>query len=112
MSDYSVVYVFIREDLTHPQQVVQAVHSSLRMAKFAEIPEEPPYVVVCSVKNELKLMEVEKHLITLGIEYGAFRESDLNDEMTSITTIPLSPDKKPLFKKYQLLRSGKCKQLV
>ncbi len=103
------VYAFVREDLTHPQQVVQVCHATMRMARVSEIPEEPPYVIVCSLKNEKKLAEVKDFLKENKILYEDFHESDLNDELTAVVTVPLTEDKKVLFRKYQLLRSGKCK---
>lgn len=88
---------------------MQVCHAAMRMSRVTEIPEEPPYVIVCGVKDESKLENVKIFLTENNIEHADFLESDLNDELTAVVTVPLTEDKKALFKKYQLLRSGKCK---
>lgn len=101
------MYVFIREDLTHPQQAVQVCHATMSMAAKYEIPEEAPYVVLLGIKNEQKLKEVEKYLDTNQIHYGQFFEDDMDGQLTCIVTSPLPSEVKTLFKKYQLLRNNK-----
>lgn len=101
------MYVFIREDLTHPQQAVQVCHATMNMAAKHEIPEEAPYVVLLGIKNEQKLKEVGQYLDTHQIYYGQFFEDDMDGQLTCIATAPLPSEVKSLFKKYQLLRNNK-----
>jgi hypothetical protein len=99
--------VFVREDLTHPQQVVQGCHAAISIATRHKIEGEHPSVIVIGITNELKLLKVIDYLNEKGIDHSSFNEQDLNDELTAVATIPLEDNQKSLFKKYRLLRGGK-----
>lgn len=99
-----MVYVFIREDLTHPQQVVQASHAVLATERPVT---GVPCVIVIGVKNEEKLLDVMPFLDSNKVSYKAFREPDFGNELTAIATEPLTDNDRHLFKKFQLLRNGK-----
>ena len=59
-------------------------------------------MIVLSAKNENRLKRVQKYLIEQGINHVHFCEPDLNGQMTSIATEPLSCNKRNALKKYQL----------
>jgi hypothetical protein len=65
-----------------------------------------PSVIILSAKNENRLHRVRKHLIDNGIQHVHFYEPDLGDELTALATEPIFSDRRDIFRKYQLLRTG------
>ena len=45
---------------------------------------EHPSIIVCSIKNEEKLLSVCKYLKSNGIPFIEFREPDLDNQLTAI----------------------------
>ena len=99
------VYLFIRQDLSNPQKVVQSVHSAIEMARFQMTDQdEVPSVVAIGVKSELHLEKEYQRLLGIGIKIFPFYEPMFNNEFTSFMTVPLEgKDREPLLK-YSLLR--------
>lgn len=100
------VYVIVREDLSGPQKVVQAVHAAIEACRnYLDDEENHPSVIVLGVKNEEKLKKVEWELYERGdCHYEVFREPDRGLEMTAIATGPLYGGGREIFKRYQLLK--------
>lgn len=63
------------------------------------------YVILCAVKNEQQLLKWESKLKVAGIQYCAFYEPDIGNQITAIATEPVS-DRRP-FRSLQLLK-GEC----
>lgn len=63
-----------------------------------------PSVIILSAKNENRLHRVRKYLIDNGIRHVHFYEPDIGNELTALATEPIFEDRRPLFKKYQLIR--------
>ena len=100
--------MFIRRDLSQPQQVVQACHSSIEASKaFLCGLIDHPSVIVCGIKGEPQLHSVASWLDTNGVKYKKFHEPDIGNQLTSISTEPIYDDQRNKFKKYQLLK-GEC----
>lgn len=99
------MYVFVREDLSHPQQVVQACHAAIEAATHFSLGNlaEHPSVIVLAAKSEQKLHNVRKYLVDNGIKHAHFYEPDIGDELTAVATEPITGERRELFKKYQLL---------
>ena len=103
--NHAYVYVFVREDLSHPQQIVQSCHAAIEAATHFSLGSlaEHPSVIVLSAKSEQKLHNVRKYLVDNGIKHAHFYEPDIGDELTALATEPLVGERRDLFKKYQLL---------
>lgn len=104
--DHAYVYTFVRRDLSHPQQAVQSSHACIEACKefdFASLSEHPS-VIICGVKSETQLETVCVRLQEQGIRFAPFREPDIGDELTSLTTEPIYGEDRSFFRKYQLLK--------
>jgi hypothetical protein len=100
------VYVFIRRDLSIPQQAVQCFHVAILAAhSLISSEEEHPHIALCGVKDEQRLYRVTQHLDSIGVRYKTFQEADLNDQLTSIATEPITGEVRRHFRKYQLLKA-------
>lgn len=95
------MYIFVRTDLSKPQQVVQASHAAIESTKKMPYKNRHPNVVVLAVKNESKLMRAIKYVASNNIDYRIFVEE--NGEATAFATEVVSQDQKGIFKKYQLV---------
>lgn len=96
------MYIFVRNDLTHPQQIVQAAHAVDEMNK--EFPHESGnYMVLCGVDNEEELMDTSEYLVRAGIDHHMFFEPDV-DSHTAIATRPLIGKERKVLKHCQLKR--------
>lgn len=102
--DHAYMYVLVRKDLPGSQQAVQAAHAAIEATRTYLTPEDAhPSVIICSVKNESKLLKCAKELADSGIEFQLFKEPDMNNECTALACSPLVGDDRQPFKKYQLL---------
>lgn len=101
------MYVFVRNDLSAPQQAVQACHASIECANLFNLEKLPdhPSVIILAAKNENKLQQCVSFLSENNIQFVEFHEPDLGHQLTAIATEPIFGDKRNLFKKFQLLRS-------
>lgn len=98
------MYVFVRKDLTHSQQVVQASHACIEASRvFLEPDTEHPHLVVIGVKNQNKLKKCIEHLKQLNICHEEFIEPDIGNEITAVATVPISGDIRTHLAKYCLL---------
>lgn len=93
------MYVITRNDLHAGSQCAQSIHSVVEFGiknpeAFKEWNENSNYIVTLSVKNELHLNEVIEKCKKIGIEYYEFFEPDFDNELTSITLLPSSLNKK------------------
>jgi hypothetical protein len=100
------LYCFVRKDLPHPQQVVQASHACIEATKaFLNDNLEHPHLVVLGVKDENQLKKSAHKLDLAGIQYRLFIEPDRNGEATALTTeVITSDEQRHLFRNYQLLK--------
>lgn len=94
------MYMFVREDLSHPQQIVQTAHAVDELNK--SYPHEPGnFMVLCGCKTEDDLNDVSMHLSFEGIEHHMFWESDING-YTAIATRPLKGKERNAMRKFKL----------
>lgn len=99
--------MFVRRDISFPQQVVQACHAAIEAAPLLSPEDDHPHLVVLGVKSELALRNALRRLQQHGIRCKPFFESDLGDQLTSFATEPLNGDSRQLFKKYQCLQDDR-----
>lgn len=101
------MYVLVRKDLSHSQQVVQASHACIEATKaYLNTELEHPHLVVIGVNDESRLYKAASKLNKAGIRYKVFIEPDRNDEATAIATEPVFGDAREHFRNYTLLSTG------
>lgn len=104
------MYVFVREDLSWPQKVVQSCHAVMEMSRHHLSPnEEHPSVVLIGVKSKEKLKQILGSLNEQSVVNKEFYEPLFDNEITAIATEPITEDRRRIFKKYQLLKSKEQK---
>lgn len=96
--------MFVRTDLSAPQVVVQASHACIESTKHTPYQSDHPSVIVLSAKNEASLQKAIDFLTQNDIIHYAFREPDMANALTAVATVPLTEEKRSLFRKYQLLK--------
>ena len=101
----TAIYVFVRKDLSFPQQIVQACHACVEAREFYPADLETPNLVLIGVNDENKLVNTLRRLEKLGIRCKAFVEPDIGDQFTAIATAPISGESRRHFRQYQLLKS-------
>jgi hypothetical protein len=84
---------------------VQSAHAAWEAGKaFSHLASEHPHFCVCAVRDERRLLHDLDKLKKLGIRVVEWREPDRNNELTAFATEPITPDRKHLFRNFQLLR--------
>ena len=93
------MYVFVRRDLSPPQQIVQAAHASAMIGdKF----HGDTNIVLFGSKGEDELLGCADYLNQHDIKYHMFFEPDI-DQYTAIATQPLLGDSRKPMRKFNLL---------
>lgn len=99
MTPYS--YIFVRTDLSVPQQIVQAAHASLNAGhQFGS----HSHIVLFGIKSEQELSRAADMLTDNGIRHTMFYEPDNNAGYTALVTEPLQGERRKHMKRYQLLQ--------
>lgn len=104
MTDTSYTYVFIREDLSIPQLIVQSSHAAWEAGSRFNKPNGTPHMVLIGVKSQDHLRQTAEYLEQHGIEFEMFYEPDFGTGYTSIATKPLIGDARKALKKYKLFK--------
>ncbi len=97
------IYLFIREDLSPPQQIIQTAHAVDELNKTIKAGDKTNHMVLFSSKSEMDLEYTSMFLTSQGIHHKMFYEPDISSH-TAIATEPLHGDKRKLFSKYKLKR--------
>lgn len=94
------MYLFVRDDLPQPQQIVQTAHAVDELNK--EHPHDPGnYMVLCGVKGESELLDLSLWLNEQNIVHHMFYEPDV-DSYTAIATKPLIGEERKPLKRFKL----------
>jgi hypothetical protein len=95
------VYIFVRQDMSISQQLVQAVHAAHESGLAHQTPQHPSSVILFGTKNQ---EDLEKCLDKYKKELNCypFYEPYKNIGLTAFATEPISEDQRKLFKQYQL----------
>ena len=97
------MYVFVRRDLSLPQQAVQASHAAIESTKRWPYVGQHPHLVLLGVKSEIQLKNALDRVESEGILAVSFVEDD--GQVTAFATRPvISDEERQLFKRYQLLK--------
>lgn len=103
MSDERYCYIFIRQDLPHPVQIVQTSHATAQaQAEWGGV--ETANFVLIGVKNPRELLYAAARLEAANIGYSMFYEPDGGVGFTSICTTPLPKSMQAQFKRYELMK--------
>lgn len=86
------IYLFIREDLSRPQQIIQTAHAAYEVATRHRS-HAVPNAVLIGVPNLAELLDVTAFLKNYGIEHEMFFEPDINQH-TAIATYPLQGEQR------------------
>lgn len=95
------MYLFVREDLTPSQQIVQVAHATFEVGREHDVPS--PHYVLIGVKNRDELLRVSDWLSEINIDHKMFYEPDFDTKDTAIATKPIYGDQRSQFKKFRLL---------
>ena len=105
MSDY-YAYIFVRQDISPEQQLIQFGHAACVMGK--NLPDEvcPKSLnfVGIGVKTEYDLFMAMDRMVRSDVSYHAFTEPDLRNEITAVASVPVKGTAREAFKKYNTLR--------
>ena len=102
-ADDKYIFVFVRQDLSIPQQLVQSNHATLSLASKYII-NGTPNLVLIGVPDRDGLIEAGNLLTQYGHRYYAWFEPDYDLGLTAIATVPLSREEKKLLAHYTLWR--------
>ncbi len=97
----------VREDISIPQQAVQACHAAMKAAR-SFLPEtailNSPNLVVCTIRDETALKAMLEDVNRHGILACSFQEEDMGGETTAFATELISGDLRRVFRRCRLLR--------
>lgn len=96
------MYLFIREDLSHAQQIIQTSHAVDEIGKRYKS-DDINHMVLCSATDEDHLHDIVEWLELQSIDHHMFYEPDI-ESFTAIATKPLRGQERFPMKKFKLKR--------
>lgn len=94
-------YLFIRRDLSGPQQIVQAAHAALQAGnRFGP----HSHLVLIDITSEDDLYKAADHLEQHDIQFEMFHEPDYDTGHTAICTQPLAGELRRPLRRYKLMK--------
>lgn len=98
--------MFVRTDLSTAQQAVQTGHAVIEAAKAFPLDQldDHPSLILLEAKSEFHLQEIHLQLAKRKIRCVRFHEDDLDDQLTAISTEPLSNERRKCLSNYRLIR--------
>jgi hypothetical protein len=98
-------YIFVRQDLTPEQQLIQFGHvCALVGATGYRHDFNKVNFVGIGVPNENELYRALFLMIDNGVQNQKFKEPDLGDTLTAVASLPVSGDTRAIFRHYDTLR--------
>jgi hypothetical protein len=94
--------LFIRQDLSAAQQIVQSNHATFEVAR--RLPpeyEETPNLVLIGVPDKTELFRVVEKLKFHEIDHQVFYEPDDNMGLSAVATVPLIQEQRRPLSNYQ-----------
>ena len=117
MSQKHYVYIFVRQDISNEQQLVQSSHVALvlgtrlgRKYQYTSSKFNPDelYFTVIGIPTLKDFVQVQQDLG--DVQYECFYEPDIGNQMTALASYPIPvnhPIRKSKLKKYKLLKFKK-----
>lgn len=97
------IYMFVREDISPEQKIVQCSHAAHEAGKL-EKGTDISSLVLLSVADEDELKKIAMRLDMLGINFYMFFEPDNEMGYSALCTCPVTESERKHFKKYKLFR--------
>jgi hypothetical protein len=95
-------YLFIRKDLSFPQQLVQIAHAAHDAGyEFGD----HSHMCVFEISGEQKLLDAASYLDDHSIPYRMFHETDIGQH-TAICTTPITGDTRKALRKFKMYRES------
>lgn len=107
MPSTEYVYVFVRQDLPLPQQLVQSNHVTLSMASHYGV-EGIPNIVMIGVPDVAALKEAGSLLSAAAIPHWEWTEPDFDYGFTAICAAPISGGLRRVLAHYRLWEPASC----
>ena len=104
MDNPEYVYIFVRQDLSPEQQLVQASHATLVLGnKLKRQDVSELYFAVIGIPQLSDFCKVMKDLKKHGTDFISFYEPDQGNTMTAIATHPIPKDQRGRLLDYKRL---------
>ena len=97
-----LVYVFVRADISLPDQIVQVGHACLEAGHHFKQPKEPCNLVLLSVSSEEHLREAVEQAELAGVQSFVFYEPDNGLGLTAACTEPITGSIRRVFRRIAL----------
>lgn len=98
------LYVFVRCDLSRPQQTVQSAHAAMELYRSFPSSIDHPHLVILGVPGEGDLWSVWGLLQNTCIPHVRWHEPDLDGSLTAIACGPVRGKERRFFRTYPLLK--------
>lgn len=100
------IYIFVREDLSKCQQIIQAAHAVDEMNANLIDPNAAKvtnYMVLCPAVDEWELHDISVYLKECGIKFHKFYETDIEGH-TAIATVPLVGEQRAPMRAFSTMK--------
>lgn len=105
--DDRYIYVFVRQDVPIPQQLVNASHAAYHVAALCRLGEGVPSLVAIGVPHAKAMSKVLAKLRDSQLAHFAWTDPDFSDlGVTSVATSPLSDQQRAALRNYRLYSLG------
>jgi len=100
--------VFVRQDITLAQQIVQSNHATFEVARKLDPqnPDDIPSCIVIGVPDKAALSHVAERLRRYGIGHQEFHEPDFDMGFSAIATVPLDLKQRRPLSNYNLWKEN------
>lgn len=104
MDNPDYCYIFVRQDLSPEQQLVQAAHVTLVLGNKLKRDVNELYFTVIGIPQLIDFTKVMSDLNVHGTKYETFYEPDQGGTLTAIATHPIPKDQRGILRDYKLLK--------
>lgn len=99
----SYIAIFVRDDLSKEQKIVQSIHAAIEGVKGDDFKVHPS-VLLFSVRNLKELEMAKEYFEDNKFKPNLFIEPYFNHQMTSFSLFPLNKVEKDLLSGFKLLK--------
>lgn len=90
--------ILLRTSIGTQRSLIESAKKFIRDKKFH------PHIVLCEVSNENEIKSLISLLENSDIDFVFFREADIGNQITALSTEPICGKKRRIFKKFRLLK--------
>lgn len=95
------MYVFVRQDISLAQQIVQSNHATLSLSSHYGV-EGTPNIVVIGVPDVAALERACREMTAAGIPHHSWHEPDFDMGFTAITSAPIEGEQRRALAHYKV----------